>query len=406
MRSTLLVAFLAGCQTLAAQEPTAPPVRTGFLAETLQSGLLRSPYVVYLPPGYTPARQWPLVVFLHGAGECGVDGWKQVGVGLGPAIVADVARWPFVVLFPQKPTRESQWEDHEEMIVAMLAEVRGAYSIDERRQFLTGISQGGHGAWVFAARHPEWWVAVAPVCGYGEPRTLAPALKDLPLWCFHGEDDKVVLPKQSRDLCAAVERAGGTAALTVYPKVGHDAWSRAYRDEWLPEWFLAAAVSRTCAAYVREPAALTAARIELAVEWSTDAGPPSRGTTTTRFDLRPQGLQWRASTTHDDTTPERTTFGTLDSAEGRKLVFERLRALQAAGVFDLPASVDPVPYDPRLGARAGSRVHTLQIVLEGRAGAWRWQRTLPDLARYDARYERAVGAIAACEAVPKVGKSL
>lgn len=320
MRSTLLVALFAGCQMLAAQEPAAPPVRTGFLAETLASGAQRSRYVVYVPPGYTPAQRWPLVVFLHGAGECGTDGWKQVGVGLGPAIMADAGRWPFVALFPQKPTRETQWEDHEATVLAMLAEVRGNFAIDERRQFLTGISQGGHGAWVLGARHPELWAAVAPVCGYGEPKTIAPALKELPLWCFHGEDDKVVLPKQSRDLCAAVERAGGSVALTMYPKVGHDAWSRAYRDEFLPEWFLAVAVSRTCAAYVREPAAMTSARIEVVDEWSTDAGPPFRGTTTTRFDLRPQGLQWRVSTTHGDTTADQAAFGTLDLAEGRKLV--------------------------------------------------------------------------------------
>jgi predicted peptidase len=169
-------------------------------------------------------------------GECGTDGQRHLDVGLGPAIRAEPDRWPFVVVFPQKPDRQSQWAEHEPMVMAMLAATEKEYSIDPSRRFLTGLSQGGAGTWALGSKHADLWAALAPICGYGDPAAIAPKLTSMPILAFHGLDDPTVPPQQSKDLVAAVVAAGGSAELTEYPGVGHNSWDKAYRESPLAEW--------------------------------------------------------------------------------------------------------------------------------------------------------------------------
>ena len=229
----------ASCIVLAAAACAVPeraPVTTGFVAKTLASNGVEHRYAVYVPPGYTDDREWPLIVFLHGMGECGTDGSKHLDVGLGPALRAQPDRWPFVVVLPQKPDRESQWAEHDAMVMAMLAAAEREYRIDRSRRLLTGLSQGGAGTWALGAAHPGVWAAIAPVCGYGRPADVAPKLTAMPIRAFHGLDDRVVPPQQSKDLVAAVNAAGGSAALTEYEGVAHNSWDAAYRESPLAEW--------------------------------------------------------------------------------------------------------------------------------------------------------------------------
>jgi predicted esterase len=172
-------------------------------------------------------------------GECGTDGWKQTEVGLGAAIRADEARWPFVVVFPQKPDQPSQWIEHGAMVMAMLAETETTCAIDPHRRFLTGISQGGAGTWALGAKHADVFAAIAPVCGYGKPAEVGANLKGTPIWAFHGTDDTVVPPRQSKALCAAVEAVGGAPMLTLYQRTAHNSWDQAYRESNLAEWLRA-----------------------------------------------------------------------------------------------------------------------------------------------------------------------
>jgi predicted peptidase len=101
--------------------------------------------------------------------------------------------------------------------------------------YLTGISMGGYGSWDLAARMPEWFAAVIPICGGGD-ETTAPKLKGLPIWCFHGAADKAVPVERSRTMVEAVKAAGGTVQYTEYEGVGHDSWSPAYRDPATLDW--------------------------------------------------------------------------------------------------------------------------------------------------------------------------
>jgi predicted peptidase len=211
---------------------------TGFLRTTLSLNGREIPQVVYLPPNYSPEVPHPAIVFLHGRSESGTDGWKQMGQGLGRAIIADATRWPFVVVMPQKPDQSRQWADYTEDVLACLADAKARFNIDPDRVTLTGLSQGGAGTWAIGASHPHLWNALVPICGFGDAQSLAPKVADMPIWCFHGDADDIILPEESRKMVAAMKAAGGQPVYTEYPGVNHNSWDRAYAEAELPAWIL------------------------------------------------------------------------------------------------------------------------------------------------------------------------
>jgi predicted peptidase len=224
---------------------------TGFLFRPLHPGRGTIPYVLYLPRTYDPSQPWPLILFLHGSGESGTDGSRALAQGLPRELVWNPDRWPFIVLIPQKPSQDSEWEQYELEIMTMLAATRREVNVDPTRFVLTGLSQGGHGAWVLGARHPELWAAVVPVCGYaaarfgsknvftGTARDLAGGLAGMPVWAFHGAADDVVPVGETSAIIAALEASGAYPKVTIYPSVGHGSWERAYGEPELPRWLLA-----------------------------------------------------------------------------------------------------------------------------------------------------------------------
>lgn len=237
-RSTIgpvLAAGLLAAVAAGAQKTHQP---TGFLFQSIRAAGREYRYTLYVPRDYSSSRAWPLIVFLHGAGECGTDGQKSAAVGIGPAVMLSPESYPFVILIPQKPDVRDAWEDHDEAVMAMVRSVQASHKIDRDRLYLTGLSQGGHGTWAIGAKHPDVWAAIAPVCGYGDPAVFAQPLSRMPIWCFHGDADSVVPLAQSQKIVEAITAAGGTPKLTSYPGVGHNSWDKAYRDEKLGEWLL------------------------------------------------------------------------------------------------------------------------------------------------------------------------
>lgn len=212
--------------------------QTGFLEKKIEVDGRTHRYVVYVPSTYNGKTPMPAILFLHGIGEKGDDGWKQVAVGLGPAIMLDSAAWNFIVMFPQMPAgKKSNWMQFEALLLGIVENTKKEYSIDDKRLYLTGLSMGGYGTWMLAAKHPDRFAAIAPICGGGIPGD-AEKIKDLPIWCFHGDADKSVPLSASQKMIDAVKAAGGDPRFTVYKGVGHNAWDRAYREEKLAEWFL------------------------------------------------------------------------------------------------------------------------------------------------------------------------
>ncbi len=215
------------------------PSRTGFLDKVhAEPGGAEFRYVVFVPHGYDGAKALPVILFLHGSGQTGTDGRKQLTVGLGPAIKAREKDFPFLAVFPQ--ARKGGWgagAPDGRLALAILAEVEKAYAVDGERVYLTGVSMGGAGTWSLAAAHPRRFAAIVPVCASGDPRQAA-RLKDAPCWCFHGDADEVVKVKQSRDMIWAIRQAGGEPRYHEYPGVGHACWDRVYATPDLYEWLL------------------------------------------------------------------------------------------------------------------------------------------------------------------------
>lgn len=223
-----------------------PPERGRQLACDFPQGAIqgeRLRYLLFLPEESGPAvSKRPLILFLHGAGERGRD--LQMLKRHGPPKLAETRRgFPFIVVSPQCPP--GQWWVENQMqnaLIRLLDEVLAQHDADPDRVYLTGISMGGFGAWSLAARHPERFAALAPICGGGQ-RLDARQLARLPIWAFHGAKDDIVPLQYSQEIVEAVREAGGDVRLTVYPDVGHDSWTVTYENPELYEWLLAHTIS-------------------------------------------------------------------------------------------------------------------------------------------------------------------
>ncbi len=196
-------------------------------------------YLLFLPKDYTANsdKRWPLILFLHGAGERGSD-VQKVKIH-GPIKVAEAkGDFPFIVAAPQCP--EGVWWDSKlDTLFALLDELADNYRIDEDRVYLTGLSMGGFGTWALAMAEPQRFAAIAPICGGGNAFTVG-AIKNLPVWVFHGGKDTTVPLKRSEEMVAALKNAGAPEVkFTVYPEAGHDSWTETYNNQALYDWFLA-----------------------------------------------------------------------------------------------------------------------------------------------------------------------
>ena len=238
MRKTIL-ALVALCLLLTGARPAwARDEPTGFLDKTVKTSAGTYPYVVYVPRDYSKAKKWPVILFLHGAGERGTDGLKQSQVGIGGAIRTDPARFPAIVVMPQCLPEKRWADDMADYALKALDQTLKKYSVDKTRLYLTGLSMGGYGSWWIGTRHPEMFAAIVPICGGGDAKTVA-ILRDEPLWVFHGGDDPVVPVARAQEMVDALKAAGSSVKLTIYPGVGHNSWDRAYGEKELTDWLFA-----------------------------------------------------------------------------------------------------------------------------------------------------------------------
>ncbi len=122
-------------------------------------------------------------------------------------------------------------------LVALLDEVSATYAIDDDRLYVTGLSMGGYGTWGLAARQPNRFAAIAPICGGGDP-TKAASFAHVPVWAFHGGKDSVVPVRRTQEMIEALRATGAEARLTIYPDADHDSWTETYANPKLYEWLL------------------------------------------------------------------------------------------------------------------------------------------------------------------------
>jgi predicted peptidase len=242
-RVLVAVGLLAGAAMLPARADEKDKPKTGFVDKTFKNADgTESPYVVFVPKDYDGTKEYPVILFLHGAGEtknpkAKKEGKMPVEVGIGPAIKKR-ADFPFITVIPRAESFGWGAETaNAKRALAMLDEVMKAYKIDAKRQYLTGLSMGGMGTWSIAVAMPDRFAAIVPICGRGDP-TKADKIKDLPCWAFHGDADTSVPVSGSRDMIEAIKKAGGKPKYTEYPKVGHNSWDMAYGTDELYKWLL------------------------------------------------------------------------------------------------------------------------------------------------------------------------
>lgn len=238
------VVLLLTCLAGLAIQPAAAQEAKGFVTKIFKDEAGDHKYSVFVPPSYTPDRKWPVILFLHGAGECGKDGVLQTTIGLGPYISKQAATFPFIAVFPQcEDTRgriAMRWKPDQPdgaRALKILAEVEKAYQVDPSRRSLIGWSMGAYGAWSVAAADPKHWNAMVSLSGGGDPVDAA-KLKDLPVWVFHGAGDKVVKVDESRKVVEALKAAGGRPFYTEVPELDHESYKAAFDRPEFYQWLL------------------------------------------------------------------------------------------------------------------------------------------------------------------------
>ena len=235
-------------------DPSTIACAIGSVAVRRGDTIMRLPYRLVAPAKVAEGATYPLVVFLHGAGERGDDGVSALRHFADRMSTAPMrSRYPCFILAVQCP-KEQRWVDADwsaatpptfaerptpamDAVIAAIRTTVSSRPVDRSRIYLTGISMGGYGTWDLAARHPEWFAAAVPVCGGGDPAT-APRFAGLPVRAVHGTKDGVVPPERTRAMVSAIRAAGGASEL-IEPDCGHDAWTEAYTPEGSLDWMFA-----------------------------------------------------------------------------------------------------------------------------------------------------------------------
>lgn len=195
-------------------------------------------YVIYIPAQYDmdPSHRWPVIVSMHGSGECGKDGLRHTRVGLPHTIAARPTRFPFITVMPQAHARWFRGAEAD-AVWRILEAVHEEYRTDRDRVYLTGFSMGGFGAWELAMAKPDLVAAIVPICGVA-PKPFLWNIRHLPVWAFHGALDENVPVSGSREAVAELKRLGVEPKYTEYPDLGHTCWNKAYGTEALWAWLL------------------------------------------------------------------------------------------------------------------------------------------------------------------------
>lgn len=193
-------------------------------------------YAQYLPKDFDENQKYPLVLFLHGAGERGEDLDVACRHGFLKHVRESDADYPFMIVAPQCPDGKF-WGCYTESLLAFLDYICETLPVDTDRIYLTGLSMGGTGTWMLAMAAPERFAAIAPVCGSGI-YWYGVILKDTPILVYHGDCDDTVPIEDSIAMIRSVNRCGGNAQIKILYGVNHNAWNAAYRGDELSTWLL------------------------------------------------------------------------------------------------------------------------------------------------------------------------
>ena len=204
------------------------------------------PYRLYVPENYDKQKKYPLVLYLHGGGGRGDDNRKQIEGGNGYLVDLLVSRStqtknPSIVVVPQSPGEG--WVDSDSitptsylsLVLDLIRDLESSYSIDVNRRYVLGQSMGGFGTFAILTMQPKMFAAAVPLCGGGD-ESKAAQIAHIPIWAFHGELDQAVRVERSRNMIAALTKAGGKPKYTEYKGEGHTIWTRVVKEQELLPW--------------------------------------------------------------------------------------------------------------------------------------------------------------------------
>ena len=201
------------------------------------------PYRYFVPKSYDPAKSYPLILFLHGAGELGQDNSAQLANNANGAmqLISDFnqATYPCFMLAPHTSDPQDWNFDVLDQVIRTIQLLETKYSIDKDRIYVTGLSLGGGATWQMITNYPFFFAAAAPMSGWGPGGWNDPRLVGMPVWNFHAADDDVVPVNSSDVVVADVRQLGGRVIYTRYANGGHNIWSAAYANPFLLPWMMA-----------------------------------------------------------------------------------------------------------------------------------------------------------------------
>ena len=210
-------------------------------------------YRIYIPDNISKLNKCPLLLFLHGAGERGDDNKSQLKHCITNIVAySKEHKEPVILIAPQCP-QNMKWSDIDwgktahtmpesasvpmKLALKLCGKISCDYPVDQKRIYIAGLSMGGFGTWDAIQRNPDYFAAAIPVCGGGDTN-LARRLVKIPIWVFHGGSDPVVKPENSRVMVEAIKKSGGNPKYTEYEGVGHDCWTRTFKDSEVLDWLL------------------------------------------------------------------------------------------------------------------------------------------------------------------------
>ena len=230
IKQTSIILYLLAVQGCSAQSQLIADEKETVSVENLQ-------YFLYYPKEYEEEKndEFPLLLFLHGGGESGgtLEDLKTNGP---PKLLAEGKEFPFLILAPQNPHKRKWWNTR--AVIQLLDTIIKNNRVDANRLYLTGLSRGGGAAWELAVQYPDKFAAMAVVCGMTPVPYAGWININMPIWVFHGTEDKSIPISESENMVIRLEEMGYDVRFTKYDGVGHNSWVQAYNTEELYNWFM------------------------------------------------------------------------------------------------------------------------------------------------------------------------
>lgn len=215
------------------------------------------PYQILYPKNYDETKQYPLLIFLHGAGERGQDNAAQLKNGKQFILDNFYTKYPAIVLIPQCPSN-SYWSNVQrnqignkatfrygltndpttamQALTYLIADWTNFKNVNQNQIYVGGLSMGGMGVYELLWRMPNTFASAFVICGGGNMKKIADAASYTPIWIFHGSADPIVPVQFARDLYKDIYKANKESKYTEYPGVGHNSWNNAFQEKDLVPW--------------------------------------------------------------------------------------------------------------------------------------------------------------------------